>query len=132
MSVAHYIDRDTVIDGLKLHYQEWGDPASPPILMIHGFGVSGHMFDEFADRMQATHRLIALDQRGHGDSDWAPTGDYSRSAFVGDIESFRQSLPEYVAWQQSNTPKAHASLSWVGPTSDNCWSCGIVLNHPHG
>lgn len=92
MATTGYADRDVHVRGLKLHYQEWGDPSSTPILMLHGFGVSGHMFDEFAERMQGRFRLIALDQRGHGDSDWSAEGDYSRDAFVEDVEAFRQAL----------------------------------------
>ncbi len=92
MTTAPYLDRDVLVGGLKLHYQEWGDPANPALLMVHGFGVSGHMFDEFAQRMQDRYHLIAIDQRGHGDSDWSPAGDYTRDAFVNDIEGFRNAL----------------------------------------
>ncbi len=92
MVTTGYVERDARAGELKLHYQEWGSPSAPAVLMLHGFGVSGHMFDEFAQRMQDRYRLIAVDQRGHGDSDWASDGDYSREAFVADIEAFRQSL----------------------------------------
>jgi esterase len=92
MVTTGYIERDITANGLKLHYQDWGTPGAPPILMLHGFGVSGHMFDEFAERMRDTHRLIALDQRGHGDSDWSEEGDYTRDAFVADIEAAREQL----------------------------------------
>jgi esterase len=92
MVAVSYADKEVTVNGLKLHYQEWGHLAAPPMLLLHGFGVSGHMFDEFAERMQDRYRLIALDQRGHGDSDWAPEGDYSRDAFIRDIEGFREAL----------------------------------------
>lgn len=92
MVVAGYLERDVSVGGLRLHYQEWGNPANPTILMVHGFGVSGHMFDEFAQRAQDRYHLVAIDQRGHGDSDWSPEGDYSRDAFVEDMEGFRKAL----------------------------------------
>ncbi len=92
MVTVTYQDRELVVNGLNLHYQEWGPPNAPVILMLHGFGVSGHMFDEFADRLQERYRLIALDQRGHGDSAWSEDGDYSREAFVNDIEAFRLAM----------------------------------------
>ncbi|MCK9518111.1 MAG: alpha/beta hydrolase [Dehalococcoidia bacterium] len=92
MGITGYTDRDVSVRGLKLHYQEWGEPGAPAIVMLHGFGVSGHMFDEFAERLQSRFRLIALDQRGHGDSDWAEDGDYSREAFVEDLEAVREAL----------------------------------------
>jgi len=87
-----YLERDVVVGGLKLHYQEWGNPSAPAVVMLHGFGVSGHMFDEFAERMQDRFHLIAFDQRGHGDSDWSEEGDYTRDAFVGDLEGATQEL----------------------------------------
>ncbi len=92
MVTAGYLEHSVNVGDLKLSYQEWGNPQAQPIIMLHGFGVSGHMFDEFADRMQDRYRLIALDQRGHGDSDWAEDGNYSRDAFVEDLEGFRKEL----------------------------------------
>jgi pimeloyl-ACP methyl ester carboxylesterase len=92
MVTTGYLERDVAVDDLKLHYQEWGSTSAPAVLMLHGFGVSGHMFDEFAERMQDQYRLIALDQRGHGDSDWSSDGDYTREAFVADVEGFVAAL----------------------------------------
>lgn len=92
MVTTGYLERDVTVGNLKIHYQEWGDESAPAILMLHGFGVSGHMFDEFAERMQDRFHLIALDQRGHGDSDWSNEGDYSREAFVRDIEGFQATV----------------------------------------
>lgn len=92
MVTTGYLEHDVTVSGLRLHYQEWGNPSAPAIIMLHGFGVSGHMFDEFADRMQDDFHLIAIDQRGHGDSEWADDGDYSRSAFVNDLDGFAKSL----------------------------------------
>ena len=92
MVATEYQERTVASGELKLAYQEWGDPGSPVILALHGFGVSGHMFDEFAERVKDRYHLIALDQRGHGDSDWAPDGDYSRDAFVGDLERVAEGL----------------------------------------
>lgn len=88
MVTTGYLERDIAVGEIKLHYQEWGSASAPVVLMLHGFGVSGHMFDEFAERMQDRYRLIALDQRGHGDSDWSSGGDYTREAFVADVEGF--------------------------------------------
>ena len=59
MVTAGYLEHSVNVGDLKLSYQEWGNPQAQPIIMLHGFGVSGHMFDEFADRMQDRYRLIA-------------------------------------------------------------------------
>lgn len=92
MAEPGYVDRDISVRGLNLHYLEWGEPSAPPMVLLHGFGVSSHMFDELAERVQGRYRLLALDQRGHGDSEWAGEGDYSRVAFVEDVEAFRKAL----------------------------------------
>lgn len=93
MAAAPYRERTTTASGgLRLAYQEWGPDGGPVILALHGFGVSGHMFDEFGQRAADRYRLINLDQRGHGDSEWAPDGDYTRDAFVADVEAVREGL----------------------------------------
>jgi len=92
MTTVDCAERDVVLDGFKLHYQEWGDPARETLILLHGFGVSGRMFDEFARRASQRYHVLAVDQRGHGDSDWASDGDYRRDAFVADIERFRAAL----------------------------------------
>ena len=85
-------------NGLKFHYLEWGDPSKPLILMLHGFAQQAHSWDfvalAFADRF----RIIALDQRGHGDSDWASDGDYTPETQQIDIAAIVQelSLDEFV------------------------------------
>lgn len=89
---ANYTEHDIAVDDMTLHYQEWGDAGSPPVLMLHGFGLSGHMFDEFATRVASRYHLFAVDQRGHGDSSWAEDGDYSRDSFVADVEAVRAKL----------------------------------------
>ncbi|MCA9844456.1 MAG: alpha/beta hydrolase, partial [Dehalococcoidia bacterium] len=92
VTATSYQEKTASVGSLTLNYQEWGESTGPAVLMLHGFGVSGHMFDEFAERAAGKFRLIALDQRGHGDSDWSEDGDYSREAFVSDVEGFRQAL----------------------------------------
>jgi len=73
--------------GLRLHYQDWGAHSLPDMLVLHGFGLSGHSFDEVAPEISARFHMTCLDQRGHGDSDWSQDGDYTRDSFVAEIES---------------------------------------------
>ncbi|MFQ5381855.1 MAG: alpha/beta fold hydrolase [Dehalococcoidia bacterium] len=92
MQGTAYRDCEVLVGDIKLHYQEWGDESREPITLLHGFGLSGHMFDEFAEHAADHYRLICLDQRGHGDSDWSAEGDYTRDAFVADLEGLRAAL----------------------------------------
>lgn len=58
-------------NGLRLHYCEWGDPAKPPLLLLHGFGNQAHIWDPFLETVGDRYHAFALDSRGHGDSDHA-------------------------------------------------------------
>jgi pimeloyl-ACP methyl ester carboxylesterase len=61
-----------------------GDP--PTVMLLHGGGQTRHSWAKTAQRLSDHgHAALALDLRGHGDSEWAPDGDYSLDAFAGDI-----------------------------------------------
>ena len=77
---------------LNFHYLEWGDTAKPPILMLHGFAQQAHSWDFVALAFADRHRIIALDQRGHGDSDWAPDSDYTPETQQKDIAAIVEKL----------------------------------------
>jgi pimeloyl-ACP methyl ester carboxylesterase len=86
--------RDHVLHlhGQRFHYTEWGEPSAPPVLLLHG--VTGHArtWDGEARALAERYRVLALDQRGHGDSDPAPDGDYSTDSLVGDVAAFADAL----------------------------------------
>lgn len=62
------------LDGMKFHYTEWGSPIAPPVVMLHGLNVQCHTWDPIARELATDHHVIAMDMRGHGDSDWARSG----------------------------------------------------------
>ncbi|MCI0796543.1 MAG: alpha/beta hydrolase [Chloroflexi bacterium] len=78
-------DRYVEANGLKFHYLEWGGPSNPPMLLLHGFAQTCHSWDFVALSFSDRYRVIALDQRGHGDSDWASDGDYQPETQQKDI-----------------------------------------------
>ncbi|MFN8545323.1 MAG: alpha/beta hydrolase [Candidatus Binatia bacterium] len=64
----------------------YGDAAAPPVLLLHGGGQTRHAWGETAAHLGACgFRAYALDQRGHGDSDFAPDADYRLEAFAADL-----------------------------------------------
>ena len=88
------LDKFVQVNGLNFHYLEWGSPAQPTILMLHGNSQQAHSWDFVSLPLSEHYHVVALDQRGHGDSDWAPDGDYSLEAQLGDIDGFvRDVLP---------------------------------------
>ena len=73
------------IRGLRVHYRVWGDPDRPVLVLLHGLRASADVWWSVALALDGW-RLIAPDQRGHGDSDWAPDGNYSHEACLLDLE----------------------------------------------
>jgi esterase len=59
------------IDGLTLHYVDWGGSGAP-LVMLHGLSGHARTWDHTAAALSDRYHVLALDQRGHGDSDWAP------------------------------------------------------------
>jgi pimeloyl-ACP methyl ester carboxylesterase len=87
-----YADRFAVTTGLRLHYLEWGDPAKPAMILLHGIARHAHTFDHIAAGFARDYRVIALDMRGHGDSAWSPEGAYLVQDYVKDLEALMAGL----------------------------------------
>jgi pimeloyl-ACP methyl ester carboxylesterase len=76
-------------DGLILRADARGDPGAPPVLFLHGGGQTRHAWGGTAEVLARDGRLaIALDLRGHGESDWA-IGDapYRLARFAADLRA---------------------------------------------
>ena len=88
-------DKWAQVNGLNLHYLDWGgDTTKKPLILMHGIGGHAHMFDEFAPHMTDLWHVIALDARGCGDSDWS-RGGYATQSFASDVGQFAQQLGLY-------------------------------------
>jgi esterase len=86
---AHH---DLVVEGLRLHYLDWGTSGSPPLVFLHGGALTAHTWDLVCLALRSEFHCLALDQRGHGDSEWSPSLDYSLEAHVRDVEGFIDAL----------------------------------------
>lgn len=78
------------VGDLSLHYVEWGDPQAPPMVLLHGFMAHARTWDLFAADLARDYRVIAVDQRGHGDSDPGP--EYGPELYVRDLEGLVRAL----------------------------------------
>lgn len=73
--------------GVRLRYAEQGDASAPPVILLHGYSDSWFSWSEVMPRLAARHRVFALDQRGHGDSD-RPASGYAMRDLAADVVAF--------------------------------------------
>lgn len=75
-------------EGLSLAAEVWGEADAWPVLLLHGGGQTRHAWGGTAAALaRAGWRAVSLDLRGHGDSAWAPNGDYSFTSYAADCIS---------------------------------------------
>ena len=76
--------------GLRLHYLDWGG-AGLPIVILHGLSSSAHIWDLMAPVLADKHRVIAVDQRSHGQSD-RPEDGYDFRNTTADVAALIREL----------------------------------------
>ena len=77
----------TVDDGLRLHYHDYpGDAGKPPLLCLPGLTRNARDFEDFAERYSPRFRVLAIDFRGRGASDYDPVPDrYIPPTYAQDV-----------------------------------------------
>jgi pimeloyl-ACP methyl ester carboxylesterase len=89
---VRYLSRNIVLRQLRLHFLEWGEPDAPPIVLLHGGHQSAHSWDLVSLHLARRWHVLALDQRGHGDSEWARDVSYTNHEMSLDAEAFIAAL----------------------------------------
>jgi pimeloyl-ACP methyl ester carboxylesterase len=113
-------------DGINLVADVRGDPNAWPVLFLHGGGQTRHAWGKSAERVAADGwRTISLDQRGHGESDWAKNGDYSFTAFCADCIAVVDQLEKPPVLVGASLGRMAAMLA--EGTSDREVSSALVL-----
>jgi pimeloyl-ACP methyl ester carboxylesterase len=88
-----------LLDGTpRLHYLEWNPDGARTVILLHGNSANAWWWQPVARAIAPGYRLLALDQRGHGDSEWARPVAYSPVDYAND-------LARLVAHVASNTEK---------------------------
>jgi pimeloyl-ACP methyl ester carboxylesterase len=87
-----FIERTVKVNGITLHYLDWGPADAPPVVLLHGITGHARVWDHVAERLLPGRRVLALDQRGHGDSDPAVDDDYRVATMADDVAAFAGSL----------------------------------------
>jgi len=87
-----FTERTVKVNGISLHYLDWGPADAPPVVLLHGITGHARVWDHLAEHLVPRRRVLALDQRGHGDSDPAPDDDYRVAPMADDVAAFAGSL----------------------------------------
>jgi esterase len=83
-----YRSCNIVLRQLRFHFLEWGHADAPVIVLLHGGHQSAHSWDLVSLHLAQRYRVLALDQRGHGDSEWVRDVTYSNHEMSLDAEAF--------------------------------------------
>ncbi len=84
-------DKFITANGLKLHYLDFGG-TGPWLVCIHGLTANAHSFDALAPRLTSKYRVISIDVRGRGDSQWGPPAEYLPQNYVSDLAAMLDQL----------------------------------------
>lgn len=137
-AVALPASKHTVVGGMRLHHLEWGRATAPPVVLLHGGGLTAHTWDLVCLGLLPEWRCLALDLRGHGDSEWSPAMHYDVDDHVGDVHGFLdqrglrhvtlvgQSLGAFVALAYAaRNPQRVRALVMVDSTPFMRWSPAV-------
>jgi pimeloyl-ACP methyl ester carboxylesterase len=83
-------DQFITLDGLRVHYREWGATEAPALVILHGAADYAQSWDPVARALADSFHVVVPDLRGHGETDWA--ADYSAPTFIADTEQLTQHL----------------------------------------
>ncbi|HUY27820.1 MAG TPA: alpha/beta hydrolase [Candidatus Binataceae bacterium] len=72
----------------RLHYLEWNPAGQTTVILLHGNSANAWWWEPVASLMPPGLRILALDQRGHGDSEWVRPPAYSPLDYARDIAAF--------------------------------------------
>ena len=92
---SHYV----AANGIRHHYLEWGDPSNPPLLMLHATGLCAWPWKPVARRLAQHYRVLAFDQRGHGDTDKSDKGykfEYAGEDLAAIVEAMDIDAPRVI------------------------------------
>lgn len=111
--------------GVHLHALHWGDESRPILILLHGGGANAHWWDHLAPSLATSHHVVALDFRGHGDSDHPE--ELRVGAFNDDLEAICEHLGSLDVLLVGHSMGAHVALDHA---SRHAETRGLVLIDP--
>jgi pimeloyl-ACP methyl ester carboxylesterase len=122
---AQPTQRTVESDGLRLRCLDWGGSGSP-IVFLHGGGLNAHTWDVVCDVLHDRYRCIALDLRGHGDSDWSEEGWYPTRDHARDVGSLATALGLRQFALVGNSLGGRVALTYAGASASTVTALVLV------
>ena len=94
-AIVQPTEHDVELNGIRFHYLDWGNDQLPHVVLLHGGSLTAHTWDMAALLLRDRYHLVALDQRGHGDSGWTPEeqlGEDNSDLMLEDTRQFIEFL----------------------------------------
>jgi len=93
-TTAPVVDELIEMRGLRFHYRDWPSTreGAKDLVLLHGFTGHARSWDAFAEAMTDRYQVLALDQRGHGETAWAPADRYGVDDMAEDLTAFVAAL----------------------------------------
>jgi pimeloyl-ACP methyl ester carboxylesterase len=82
-TAAPYAEHHVLVEGTRVHYLRWGDPANPGLVLVHGGAAHAHWWSFLAPLLMQRYSVVALDLSGHGDSERRET--YPRRQWAREV-----------------------------------------------
>ena len=99
---------------LRLHYLDWGNRGAPPLVLVHGGRDHARSWDWTAERLCKDWHVVAMDHRGHGDSEWVSDGNYHVNDMVYDLAQLVHQLGVGPVTIVSHSMGGNVSLRYAG------------------
>jgi pimeloyl-ACP methyl ester carboxylesterase len=122
--------RSVVVGGLSLSFLEWGQAGRPMLCFLHGGSAHAHWFDLVTPAFTDRFHVISLDQRGHGESEWAKPPAYATENFAADLLGFIDALGLARVTLVGHSMGGHNSMSFAAWHPDRVQALVIVDSRP--
>ena len=103
---------------LRLNYLDWGNPAKPLLMLVHGGRDHARSWDWVAEQLREDWHVVAFDHRGHGDSDWVSDGNYNVQDMVYDLAQLVHQLGDDEVTIVSHSMGGNVALRYAGTFPD--------------
>jgi len=110
----------------RLHAVEWRAGGAPTLVLLHGATQHSRYWDPLVRRLEP-YRIVALDARGHGASEWGEPGDYDAAHYVADLErAIEQFAPDGPVALIGHSTGSLVSMQYAARHPDRLWAAVFV------